>query len=73
MFRQEGNRLILTDDFLQSIGDITYFEVKPGTYRKGDTIGLVESAKTAVDLEMPFDGKITKVEGYEICLKQCKS
>ena len=70
MWQQNGNRLTLSADFLQSIGDIVFFEAFPGTYKKGDVIGLVESAKTAVDLEMPFDGEITKVEGYEIILKE---
>jgi glycine cleavage system H lipoate-binding protein len=69
MWKQEGNRLTLEDNFLKSIGDITYFEVHTGAYKKGDVIGLVESAKTAVDLEMPFDGEIVKVEGYEVWIK----
>src|SRR5260370_9124528 len=53
----------ITDFAQDSLGDIVFLELpEPGTsFRKGETVGVVESVKTVSDILSPVSGEITEV------------
>jgi glycine cleavage system H protein len=53
----------ITDYAQEQLNDIVYVELPDvGTdYKKGDTLGVVESVKAASDVYLPVGGKITAV------------
>ncbi len=62
--KNEGNQVTvgLTDYAQSQLKDIVYVEL-PETgadFKKGDSIGVVESVKTAADLFSPVTGKVTE-------------
>ncbi len=63
--RVEGNTGIVgvTDYAQDSLSDIVFLELPRvgAKYKKGDTLGVVESVKAAADLLMPVSGEITAV------------
>jgi len=63
--REEGNTAVMgITDYAQSqLKDIVYVEFpqKGSTFKKGESIGVVESVKTVADLYSPITGKVTDV------------
>jgi len=63
--REEGNTAVMgITDYAQSqLKDIVYVEFpqKGSTFKKGESIGVVESVKTVTDLYSPITGKVTDV------------
>ena len=62
--RNEGNRVTvgLTDYAQSQLKDIVYVELPEigSGFKKGESIGVVESVKTAADLFSPVSGKVTE-------------
>ena len=62
--REEGNLATVgITDFAQSqLKDIVYVEMPEigSTFKKGDTLGVVESVKTVADLYSPLTGKVAE-------------
>ena len=62
--REEGSHAIMgITDFAQSqLKDIVYVEMPEiaSTFKKGDSLGVVESVKTVADLYSPLSGKIVE-------------
>ena len=62
--RNEGNHATLgITDYAQSqLKDIVYVEMPEigSTFKKGDTLGVVESVKTVADLYSPVTGKMVE-------------
>ena len=62
--RNEGNRVMvgLTDYAQSQLKDIVYVELPEigSGFKKGESIGVVESVKTAADLFSPVSGKVTE-------------
>ena len=60
---QNLHRISLTDNLIESLGDIVYLEVKkPGnSIKEGQHMASLESSKGIVELHAPFDCKITKI------------
>ena len=62
--KNEGNRVIvgLTDYAQNQLRDIVYVELPEigAGFNKGESIGVVESVKTAADLFSPVTGKVTE-------------
>jgi len=62
--KNEGNQVTvgLTDYAQSQLKDIVYVELpKIGSdFKRGDSIGVVESVKTAADLFSPVTGKVTE-------------
>ena len=60
--KNEGNQVIvgLTDYAQSQLKDIVYVELPEigSRFNKGDSIGVVESVKTAADLFSPVSGKV---------------
>lgn len=63
--RKEGDLYVygITDHAQDQLSDIVYVEPPQvgETYKKGDTIGVVESVKAASDLYLPMGGEIIEV------------
>jgi len=63
--REEGNTAVMgITDYAQSqLKDIVYVEFpqKGSTFKKGESIGVVESVKTVADLYSPITGKVTDI------------
>jgi len=61
--KNEGSQVIigLTDYAQNQLKDIVYVEIPEiGTeFKKGDSIGVVESVKTVADIYSPITGKVT--------------
>ena len=47
----------------EALGDVVFVELPEvgKTYRKGDTVGVVESVKAAADMHMPVEGEVVEV------------
>ncbi len=62
--REQGSLAVVgITDFAQSqLKDIVYVEMPEigSTFKKGDTLGVVESVKTVADLYSPLTGKIVE-------------
>ncbi len=62
--RDEGSKVIigLTDYAQSQLKDIVFVELPEvgSTFRKGDSIGVVESVKTAADVFSPVTGKVAE-------------
>jgi len=62
--KNEGNRATvgLTDYAQSQLKDIVYVELPEigSGFKKGESIGVVESVKTAADLFSPVSGKVTE-------------
>jgi len=62
--KNEGNRVTvgLTDYAQNQLKDIVYVELPEigSGFKKGESIGVVESVKTAADLFSPVSGKVTE-------------
>ena len=62
---QEGNTITIgISDYAQKfLGDIVFVELpeKDKEYKKGDTLGVIESVKAAEDYFSPCDAKIIEV------------
>ena len=62
--KDEGNRVMvgLTDYAQRQLKDIVYVELPEigSVFKKGDSMGVVESVKTAADLFSPVSGKVTE-------------
>jgi len=62
--KDEGNRVMvgLTDYAQRQLKDIVYVELPElgSLFKKGDSMGVVESVKTAADLFSPVSGKVTE-------------
>ena len=62
--RNEGNQVTagLTDYAQSQLKDIVYVELPElgFSFKKGESIGVVESVKTAADLFSPVTGKVTE-------------
>ena len=62
--KDEGNRAMvgLTDYAQRQLKDIVYVELPElgSLFKKGDSMGVVESVKTAADLFSPVSGKVTE-------------
>ena len=56
-------RMGITDHAQASLGDITYFELPEvgKTFKKGDTLGFVESVKAVSDIYAPLAFEVTSV------------
>ena len=63
--KNEGNQVIigLTDYAQGQLKDIVYvdFPEVGSQFKKGDSIGVVESVKTVADIYSPITGKVTDV------------
>ncbi len=63
--RREGDTAVIgISDYAQShLGDIVYVELPESgeEYRKGDSIGVVESVKATADLYTPLSGRVIEV------------
>ena len=63
--KQEGNvfSVGLSAYALEQLGDIVYMELPEvgGSFKKGDTFGIVESVKSAADMYTPITGTIIEV------------
>lgn len=63
--RRDGNCVTLgITDYAQSqLKDIVYVELPPvgSTFKKGDSLGVVESVKTVADLFCPISGKVIEI------------
>ena len=63
--RVEGNRVTMgITDFAQSqLKDVVFVELPEAgkEFKKGDTLGVVESVKTVADLYSPVSGKVAEV------------
>jgi len=63
--RMEGNRVTIgITDFAQSqMKDVVFVELPEAgkEFKKGDTLGVVESVKTVADLYSPVSGKVAEV------------
>lgn len=61
--REEGDRVTLgiTDYAQKELKDIVYVELPEigKEFKKGDSIGVVESVKTVTDIFTPVSGKVT--------------
>ncbi len=61
--RDEGNQATigLTDYAQSQLKDIVYVEIPEAgaEFKKGDSLGVVESVKTVADIYSPITGKIT--------------
>jgi len=61
--REEGSRVTigLTDYAQSQLGDIVHVDVPEvgSEFKKGDSIGAVESVKTVADIYSPITGKVT--------------
>jgi len=53
----------ITDFAQQSLGDVTFVDLPPEgeSFGKGDTLGVVESVKTASDIYAPIAGEVVGV------------
>jgi len=62
--KDEGSRVTvgITDYAQSQLKDIVYVEMPEtgSTFKKGDTLGVVESVKTVADLYSPVTGKIVE-------------
>ena len=62
--KNEGNQVTvgLTDYAQNQLKDIVYVELPElgSDFKRGDSIGVVESVKTAADLFSPVSGKVTE-------------
>ena len=62
--KDEGNQVMvgLTDYAQRQLKDIVYVELPEigSVFKKGDSMGVVESVKTAADLFSPVSGKVTE-------------
>ena len=62
--KNEGNQVMigLTDYAQSQLKDIVYVELPElgFSFKKGESIGVVESVKTAADLFSPVTGKVTE-------------
>jgi glycine cleavage system H protein len=62
--RNEGNQVTvgLTDYAQSQLRDIVYVELPElgSNFKRGESIGVVESVKTAADLFSPVSGKVTE-------------
>ncbi len=62
--RNEGNQITvgLTDYAQSQLKDIVYVELPEigSGFKKGESVGVVESVKTAADLFSPVTGKVTE-------------
>ena len=62
--KNEGNQVTvgLTDYAQSQLKDIVYVELPElgSNFKKGESIGVVESVKTAADLFSPVSGKVTE-------------
>jgi glycine cleavage system H protein len=62
--KNEGNQVTvgLTDYAQSQLKDIVYVELpEPGSnFKRGESIGVVESVKTTADLFSPVSGKVTE-------------
>jgi len=62
--KNEGNQVTvgLTDYAQSQLKDIVYVELPEigSEFKRGDSIGVVESVKTAADLFSPITGKVTQ-------------
>ncbi len=56
-------RVGLTKHAIDSLGDITYVEVRPigSEVRRGDKLGLVESNKAVEDIYAPVSGRVVEL------------
>ena len=47
----------------EALGDVVFVELPEvgRTYKKGDTVGVVESVKAAADMNMPVEGEVVEV------------
>lgn len=63
--RQEGDVFVygMTDHAQESMSDIVFIELPEvgSKFKKGDSIGTVESVKAASDLYSPLDGEVVAV------------
>jgi glycine cleavage system H protein len=61
--REEGNQVVigLTDYAQSQLKDIVYVDLPESgsEFKKGDSIGVVESVKTVADIYSPITGKVT--------------
>ena len=61
--REEGNQVTigLTDYAQGQLKDIVYVDIPEmgSEFKKGDSIGVVESVKTVADIYSPITGKVT--------------
>jgi glycine cleavage system H protein len=61
--KDEGNQVTigLTDYAQSQLKDIVYVEIPEvgSEFKKGDSIGVVESVKTVADIYSPITGKVT--------------
>jgi len=61
--REEGNQVVigLTDYAQSQLKDIVYVDIPEmgSEFKKGDSIGVVESVKTVADIYSPITGKVT--------------
>ncbi len=62
--KNEGNQVVvgLTDYAQSQLKDIVYVELPEigSEFKRGESIGVVESVKTAADLFSPVSGKVTE-------------
>jgi len=65
--KNEGNQATvgLTDYAQSQLKDIVYVELPEigSDFKRGESIGVVESVKTAADLFSPVTGKVTETNG----------
>jgi glycine cleavage system H protein len=63
--REKGNKVTigLTDYAQSQLGDIVFVDVPEvgSEFKKGDSIGEVESVKTVADIYSPISGKVTDI------------
>ena len=47
----------------EALGDVVFVELPEvgRTYKKGETVGVVESVKAAADMNMPVEGEVVEV------------
>ncbi len=47
----------------EALGDVVFVELPEvgRTYKKGETVGVVESVKAAADMHMPVEGEVVEV------------
>jgi glycine cleavage system H protein len=64
--KEENSATVGITDYAQSqLKDIVYVELPQvgSTFKKGDSLGVVESVKTVADLFSPISGKVIEVNG----------
>ena len=64
--KEENSATVGITDYAQSqLKDIVYVELPQvgSTFKKGDSLGVVESVKTVADLFAPISGKVIEVNG----------